>query len=139
MSIVEPGPSPQPNRFRWRIIPGWFFLIFGGFLAIGNALYLALWLFLVFRGYERPSATTLGGIYLSASAGIVWFLAGRAFFAGQWKSALLAVLIGYGLGALGSYLVMELPRKKARQAVFSKRRIVRVEGHRLKKAEATQC
>jgi uncharacterized membrane protein YdjX (TVP38/TMEM64 family) len=98
--VAEPQPKPG---FRWRIIPAWFLMIFGGALT---GMYALLILPLHFNPQNiQQHIRQSGAAVLMCVAGVCWFAAGRAILAGRWKWMLLLLAIGYVCGASGAHLL----------------------------------
>jgi hypothetical protein len=101
-SNSEATVDPIKPRFRWRIVPAWFLMGFGGVLSAASSLKMLTVLF-----GSRMMEESIGQCIAAALmcvAGICWFGAGRLILARRWKWMLLLLIIGYALGVSGGKL-----------------------------------
>ena len=92
------GP-PEPKRFRSRLIPAAFLMIFGGAIV---ALSFALAVILLVESVSQGSLPTIGDGVLTLAIGFVgglWIYSALAWWRRRWWRAVLTTILGYAIPA----------------------------------------
>lgn len=100
--IAPPDPADKPPRFRWRIVPALFGILYGVAATLGGLANSAVLVWFAARGSVPPrvhvgvgfltaAATTVGGVALTAGCVAAW--RGRFRPAGLLCTVGVAVLV----------------------------------------------
>lgn len=89
-------------RFKWRIIPGYFLVTFGGLLVYLSALNS---LVLLVLPLDQLPTGNLAAMALVTLGGTIWITAGILTLKGRYWWGLMAIAAGYLVGVGGANLV----------------------------------
>lgn len=88
------------GSFSWRLILGWFLILFGGLLALMQFLSLVLWS--IGALYPGPWPRVMLGIVLQICAGLIWVAFGRSVLARRVWLPLFGCVVAYLCGVFGA-------------------------------------
>lgn len=114
---TDAAPQTMRQPFRWRLIPGTFFLLMGVLGLLGVTLvavvvvYVNLRYGLIVPSPDTPTrnkvALTLANVVnwqLALWSAIASLIAGASWLRGRWRIAWVATFAFFGLAAVGSFL-----------------------------------
>lgn len=92
-------------RFRWRIIPAWFLMAFGGLLCLGWMFWIPIVLIIPEAAKGSGYPHDLASATLFCIAGAMWLVAGKLILNRRWWQMLACLVLGYAAGVSGAMLM----------------------------------
>ena len=121
------GDSTSRRGFPWRIFPAAFFVLFGGLLAVGMPIAFVLRINRPPAIVENLRFTFTLGAFIQCMAGVLWVASGVSFWQRRWWRAAACLLLGYGSGVLGAWLMDERGAPRRKPAIVRSRAVIKDE------------
>jgi hypothetical protein len=94
--------SSTETRFRWRIVPAWSLMAFGGLLCLGWMFWIPIVLFIPEASKGSGYPHDLASATLFCIAGALWAIAGKMILNRRWLWMLSCLVLGYAAGVLAA-------------------------------------